>query len=397
MPLSKAFIPYGAYYSTPFCKWQGSLANEHALELAARVGKKALAARAIDPTRLDALALGMTVPQLGTFYGAPWLAGLLGAPTITGPMISQACATSMRVLATAAAEVELGMRRAVLAIAADRTSNGPHMVFPSARGPGGKPDATDWVWDSFGRDPWAKNAMLETAEKVAREAGFTREQQDEVALLRFTQYERALADGRAFQKRYMAPVELEEGKGKVRVVDADEGVFPVTAEGLKKLRPVTEGGTLTFGTQTHPADGNAAMVVTDEATSAELSRDKKLPIRIVSFGDARVDKGMMPKAVVPAAQAALAAASLTAKDCKAINTHNPFAVNDLYLCKTLELPLDRINRFGSPLVYGHPQAPTGLRALIELIEELAMLGGGHGLFTGCAAGDTAMAVVVKVG
>jgi hypothetical protein len=34
--------------------------------------------------------------------------------------------------------------------------------------------------------------------------------------------------------------------------------------------------------------------------------------------------------------------------------------------------------------------------VIELIEELVLTGGGHGLFTGCAAGDSAMAVIVKV-
>jgi hypothetical protein len=38
----------------------------------------------------------------------------------------------------------------------------------------------------------------------------------------------------------------------------------------------------------------------------------------------------------------------------------------------------------------------GVRAIIELIEELVILGGGTGLFTGCAAGDTGMAVVIKV-
>ena len=38
----------------------------------------------------------------------------------------------------------------------------------------------------------------------------------------------------------------------------------------------------------------------------------------------------------------------------------------------------------------------GTRAIIELIEELASKGGGWGLFTGCAAGDTAMSVVVEV-
>ena len=58
--------------------------------------------------------------------------------------------------------------------------------------------------------------------------------------------------------------------------------------------------------------------------------------------------------------------------------------------------ISAMNRFGSSLVWGHPQAPTGARLIIELIEELAQAGGGYGLFTGCAAGDTALAVVVKV-
>ena len=60
-------------------------------------------------------------------------------------------------------------------------------------------------------------------------------------------------------------------------------------------------------------------------------------------------------------------------------------------------PSGSVNRFGSPLVYGHPQAPLGLRVVMELIEELVLSGGGYGLFTGCAAGDTAMALVIKVG
>ena len=55
------------------------------------------------------------------------------------------------------------------------------------------------------------------------------------------------------------------------------------------------------------------------------------------------------------------------------------------------------NNYGSPLVYGHPQGPTAARCVIELIEELAILGGGVGLFTGCAAGDTGAALVIKVG
>ena len=80
----------------------------------------------------------------------------------------------------------------------------------------------------------------------------------------------------------------------------------------------------------------------------------------------------------------------------AIKTHNPFAVNDVYFCRETGIEPEAMNRFGSPLVYGHPQAPTGTRLVIELVEELTARGGGRGLFVGCAAGDTAMAVVIEV-
>ena len=394
--LAKAFIPYGAYWSSPFCRWQGSLSGQHSIELVAEVARERLATRAIDPARLDGLILGMSVPQRDSFYGAPWLAAMIGAPTITGATISQACATSARVIASAAAEIELGQKSCVLGVTADRTSNGPHIYFPDPNGPGARGTSTDWVWDAFSRDPHAKNAMVETAEKVCAETGFTREAQDEVTLLRDRQYRDSLADDRAFQKRYMAPVLVKRGKKTIVDVSADEGVHETTAEGLAKLRPAMEGGTVTFGTQTYPADGNAGIVVCDGDTAASLSTDDKVKIRVRAWGEARTDKGMMPKAVVPAARDALRRADRSIGDMKAIKTHNPFAVNDLYFCREMGLAHDAINHFGSPLVYGHPQAPTGTRLVLELIEELVIAGGGYGLFSGCAAGDTAMALVIEV-
>jgi acetyl-CoA acetyltransferase len=57
----------------------------------------------------------------------------------------------------------------------------------------------------------------------------------------------------------------------------------------------------------------------------------------------------------------------------------------------------KMNNYGSSLIYGHPQGPTAGRGIIELIEEVVLLGGGYGLFTGCATGDTAAAMVLKVG
>ena len=52
----------------------------------------------------------------------------------------------------------------------------------------------------------------------------------------------------------------------------------------------------------------------------------------------------------------------------AIKTHNPFAVNDLALAADLGFPWERrMNNHGSSIIWGHPQAPTGLRGVIELI------------------------------
>ena len=48
------------------------------------------------------------------------------------------------------------------------------------------------------------------------------------------------------------------------------------------------------------------------------------------------------------------------------------------------IPLESFNNYGCSLIFGHPQGPTGMRQVIELIEELALLGGGYDLFIGCA-------------
>ena len=127
-----------------------------------------------------------------------------------------------------------------------------------------------------------------------------------------------------------------------------------------------------------------------------MSPKGAVDVQLLSFGQARVKKGFMPMAVVPAAAQALGRAGITADQLGSVTSHNPFAVNDVYLARELKLDPERMNRHGCSLVWGHPQGPTGLRSIIELIEDLATAGGGYGLFTGCAAGDSAAAVVLKV-
>ncbi|MFM2041944.1 MAG: hypothetical protein RLY86_520 [Pseudomonadota bacterium] len=394
------FIPYGLYWSTPFAKWQGSLSHLHSLRYAAHVATGVLARRGVDSGILDYAVLGTTVPQRNAFYGLPWVTGMLGAPHVGGPTVNQACATSARIVQMAAQEVSGGQAGCALVIAADRCSNGPHLYYPAPSGPGGTGEHEDWVLDNFGHDPYAGNAMLDTAENVAARFGIGTAEQHDLVLMRYAQYQDALADNRAFQRRYMdALTEVPDARFRKTAarMEGDEGVFASTAAGLAALKPVKAGGTVTFGGQTHPADGNAGLIVATREKARDLSTDKGIEVELLGFGMARAEKGFMPLAPVPAARRALADAGIGIDQVTAVKSHNPFAVNDIAFARETGFPLERMNAFGCSLIWGHPQGPTGLRAIIELIEELALRGGGIGLFQGCAAGDTGMSLVLRVG
>ncbi len=396
--MANAFIPYGIYWSTPFAKWQGSIAHLNSLQLAANTGKQALVARRFPVEKIDLGILGHTNPQLGSFYGLPYVTGMMGLAGVAGPTVQQACATSARVLQMAAAEVADGSSKCALLITTDRCSNGPIVYYPDPTAPGGTGHTERWVLDNFARDPYARNAMIDTAENVVAKFGISTAEQNEVALARYVQYQDALAGERAFQRRYMVDVPVTDAgfRKQTGLLSADEGIFTTTAEGLAKLKPVKPDGTVTFGSQTHPADGNAGMIVTTRELAREVAADAKIEVELLGFGQARVDKGYMPMAVAPAGLEALKNAGLTIKDVDAVKTHNPFAVNDIAFARTTGFPLEKMNNYGCSLVWGHPQGPTGMRSVIELIEELALRGGGVGLFGGCAAGDSGMALVLRV-
>ena len=397
--LTKAYIPYRGYYSSPFCRWQGSLANENAILLGGMTANKWLKKRKIDPTIIDYLYFGTTVPQHHMFYSHTWVAGMIcdGAKNIPALMVHQACTTSTTCISLAAQNIETGGYLTGFALMADRTSNGPHTVWANPLGPGGEVESENWVMDNFNRDPWAGFKMIQTAENVAKKLGTTKEECDRVTLRRYQQYLDSLANDRAFQKRYMFPAEVKVGKKETKLVEEDEGITPTTAEGLARLAPLEPGGVHSFGAQTHPADGNAGFIITTREKAKSLSEDPKIEIQILSYGFSRAKKGYMGEAPVPAAEMALADAGLKVKDLKAVKTHSPFVINDIYMAKMMEMDVNWMNNYGNSMIFGHPQGPTAGRLIAELIEEIVLLGGGYGLWAGCAAGDTGAAMVFKIG
>jgi acetyl-CoA acetyltransferase len=396
---TKAYIPYNGYYSSPFCRWQGSMQHENSIELGARTARAWLLHKKVDPTIIDYLYFGITIHQHHLFYSHNWSAAMLvdNQKMLPGLMINQACTTSTTILQLAALAIENGAFDVAFGLMADRCSNGAHSVWPQPLGPGGEVESENWMMDNFNADPNVGLKMVQTAENVAKEAGVTKEECDAVTLRRYEQYQMALADDRAFQKRYMFPAEVKVSRKKTMMVEQDEGVTPTTAEGLAKLKPVEPGGVHSFGAQTHPADGNCGFIVTTRERAKELSADPTVEIQIVSYGFSRAKQGYMAAAPVPAAEMALANAGMKITDMKAIKSHNPFATNDINFAKKMGIDVMQMNNYGSSMIYGHPQAPTAGRIIAEMLEETVMLGGGYCLWTGCAAGDTGASMIFKVG
>ena len=390
------YVPYKGYWSSPFCRWQESLQNQHAVQLAAATAKRFFELRGITPDIFDGIVFGATIPQKMWFYDAPWFATLMGNPNISGPRVAQACATATVSINIAASYVEVGNNTNMLVATCDRSSNCPNILWPNPTGLGGKPDFESWMLDGFNFEPTGDTGPLGTANNVVKEHGITRQESDALVLDRYTKYLMSTADDRKFQKRYMLPVEVWLSKKKSILVEADEGISPCTAEGLAGLRTMGPDSIITVGAQTHAADGNAGMIVTTKEKAHALSADKAVTIQILSYGFARTKKAHMPDAPVPASNQALEKAGIKVSDLKAVKTHNPFSVNDIIMRKQMGIDDKIFNNYGSSLIFGHPQGPTVMRLAIELIEELVLKGGGFGLVAGCAAGDSGAALVFKV-
>ena len=351
------------YYSSPFCRYGGSFKSYNAIELAAETTKEWANQKKINVQDLDYVIYGNSVHQDHGFWSGPWSAALLGADKTPGVMISQACTTGLFSLFQSATMIQSNVYNNIYNLTSDRTSNGPIVTWPNTA------RKEVWVKDNFEWDPWGKTSMKMTAERIKDKYSISSHELDYCTAERYEQY-------------YSVPE--RDYIFTTAGVSKDEGIKKISIERLQSLR---KNDSHTVGNCTQPADGHTGIIVTS----------KKTNIKIISFGMSRVKKGYMPEASIPATKEALKKANLTIKDIKVINQHNAFVVNDIAFCKEFKISTSQINRWGSPLVYGHPQSPVLSRLTIEAIEETKTLGGGYCLVTGAAAGDIGAAMIFKVG
>ncbi len=388
----RAWIPYGTWGSSFFPAWQTSaLAEVNIGQFAGEAMSRILGLRKVPKSELEYLVVGSTIPWHWKFWNAPLVASCLGA-RIPGFHIEQACATGLQAVLHAAAEVQGGAHDVVGVLAFDRTSDSPVGVFPERRAHRRTMALCD-VWDNFGFDPAAGQAMIATAGNAARKHRLDRREVEELACCRYQQYFEAMESG--FLDRVLVPLDVLNAQGRLLGrIDADVGVRRITLDGLRAMRELDT--CVTTGLQTHASDGMAALLVTTREKARELSPRPEIAIQCVAKAEARALPALMPEAPTLAVQRLLARTGVSPADVAVVKSHNPFAVNDAIFAKVTGYDWRNMNRTGCSLVWGHPQGPTLTRLLIEGLEEAVDRGGGLVLLFGCAAGDVGIAALFRV-
>ena len=258
-------------------------------------------------------------------------------------------------------------------------------------------------------EPSTGETMGQSAEKMAKINGISREEQDHFALRSHRLAAAGTADGRLTAE--IMPVYVPPGFDTV--LTNDNGIREDTSyEQLSALKPVFDRkyGTVTAGNSSPLTDGGACVLLMSEDRAKALGYPALGFIR--SYAYAALDPGeQLLQAPVLAAPVALKRAGLTLADIDLVEMHEAFAAQLLSNLKGFESkqwaaragftdPVGEVDRaklnvMGGSIALGHPFGATGARITTTLLNELRRRGGKFGLMTVCAAGGMGFAMVVE--
>lgn len=256
-------------------------------------------------------------------------------------------------------------------------------------------------------EPRTGMSMGQHTERMAREWGIGRPEQDELALA--SHLKAAAAWERGFFSDLVVPFRGVQRDNNLR---ADSSIEKLAA--LKPAFDRTSGhGTLTAGNSTPLTDGASAVLLAD----ADWAAARGLPVR-AWLRDARVaavdfvhGQGLLMAPTIAVAEL-LQANDLSLQDFDLYEIHEAFAAQVLCTLRAwesadycrdvlgLEAPLGaidpaKLNPVGSSLAVGHPFAATGARLIATAAKQLEERGGGRALLSVCTAGGMGVAAIIE--
>jgi acetyl-CoA acyltransferase len=404
-----------------------TLRDVSAVALARHAARELLFRSEIDGREVEEVIFSQVVPSvLAPNVGreVSLLPQLL--PSVPAYTLNRACASSAQAIANAADQIALGHADTILAGGVESLSDIPILHSrrfsrvladaSRAKGLGGRVAA-------FGRarprdlvpvtpaiaEPSTDESMGQSAEKMAKENGISREAQDELALRSHQRAAAATADGRL-------PAEIAPwfgGAGMDQPLATDNGIRADTSlEALAALRPVFDRkyGSVTAGNSSPLTDGAAAVLLMAEEKAAALGYQPLAYLR--SYAVSAVDPGwqllMGPVYAVPKA---LERAGLSWGDIGLFEIHEAFAAQVLSNVQAWgsrawadrlglagpvgEVDWERTNLMGGSIAIGHPFAATGARLVTTLANQMRRREVAYGLVSICAQGGMGYAMVLE--
>ena len=334
----------------------------------------------LDKERIDDVIVGNATPEAEQGLNIGRMVSLMGLDTekVPGMTINRYCASGLESIAIASAKIHAGMADCILAGGIETMSPIPFggwRLVPNFKVAKNNPE---WYW-----------GMGLTAEAVAHEYNISREDQDAFAVESHIRAAAAIDAGRFATG--IAPVTVEETyldkderpATRSSVVDTDEGVRRgTTTEALAKLRAVfAQGGSVTAGNSSQTSDGASFVLVVSEKMLKELNVE---PIaRLKAYHVSGLEPRIMGMGPIHAVPKVLERAGLKPGDIDLYELNEAFASQSVAVTRELGLDPAMVNVNGGAIALGHPLGCTGSKLTIQLLDELKLREGKHGIVTMC--------------
>ena len=377
---------------TPIGRFQGGYSNLSASDLGAIVIKAAVERAGITPDQVDHVILGCVGQVAEDGYISRHASVKAGMPIETPAVtVNRICGSGLEAINTASRYILAGDASVIVAGGAENMTMMPYYVRQGRSGYRmGNGVLEDGILHLLG-DPFSKQHMGITAEKLAEMYEVSREAQDEIAMRSQERAAAAIAAGRF--KDEIVPVQVKQGKETV-TIDTDEHPRQTTLEALAKLKPAfKEDGMVTAGNASGINDGAAAVVVTSASKAKELGLKPRL--RLVARAEAGVEPSIMGQGPIPAVQKALAKAKMSIDQIDLIELNEAFASVAAACSTVLRLDPEKTNVNGGAIALGHPVGATGAILTVKLMYEMERRNVQYGLVSLCIGGGQGIATIFE--
>ncbi|MGB6977322.1 MAG: acetyl-CoA C-acyltransferase [Gammaproteobacteria bacterium] len=380
---------------TPIGKFLGSLKDVTAPQLGATAVKAAVERAGVEPEKIEEVLLGCVLTAGVGQAPARQAAIGAGLPPSTGAVtINKVCGSGLKATMLAHDLVQVGTNQILLAGGMESMSNAPYLL-PKARvgyRMGHQTALDHMIYDGLEDAYHPGKLMGYFAEECATQFKFSRQAQDDFALLSLERARRAWDEG-AFQQE-VVEVNVKTAKDEKLVVE-DEGPITATPYKIPTLKPAfVPNGTITAANSSSISDGAAALVL------MRCSLAKKLNIKplatIIGHSTCSQAPPLFTTAPIGAIQRLLDKIKWTIKDVDLFEINEAFAVVVMAAMKELQLPVEKINVNGGACALGHPIGASGARILVTLIHALYYYHLKRGIAAICLGGGEAVAMAIEI-